>query len=196
MVNVMDSESADGLYNRNQPCITTRHRRWAFTLIELAVVVLLLGLCAAATVWRLRVPYQAARARHDIQRLAMLDDQLRRHASRSGSTKVLVVDLESNTIRISTDVAQRNPVVRLSLSPEFRIAGVWRDGKWLYRGQVTVDYSVHGCSPTWAVHLIGPKTEETRLLFLGLTGQCHELEHERDLHALLQATRFARNDPD
>ena len=143
--------------------------RSAFTLIELIVAVLLLSLLASAAVMSFSQPLRGARLQDTIDQIRSFDATARRAAVASGRECRLEFDLASKTLSRRDGDGLAVLRSRASLAPSFRISDVRIGIHSTSVGEAVVDVSPMGASRTYALHLIGPATDQW-VLFAGLSG--------------------------
>jgi type II secretion system protein H len=85
----------------------TRASSGGFTLIELVAVMTILAILAGAVSLSLRGPYQTARLENAVERLTMVDRQMREHARRYGRSEQLTIC--PNTGQIAAVAADGQP---------------------------------------------------------------------------------------
>jgi prepilin-type N-terminal cleavage/methylation domain-containing protein len=179
-------------------------RSRAFTLIEIMVVVVLMGLLAGAAALTL-TGQVAERTRDDIVgQLSRQDHMARLAARRLGETK-LQYDLESQRIwRVTTmrdggfDRSHAMRLPRNHAVDRILIADHESTNSEDHEtGQVEIVYSPGGHSLSYALRMHSQK-EESRvwLFFAGLTGQVTVMEDEGKVYNLLQALSKGRPDVD
>ncbi len=176
------------------------HRRWrtCFTLIEVLVVVVVMGLLAGAAVLTLSRSARAATVADGVRRLAPLDELTRAAARRSGRRMAVVLSVGERTDGVpaarETDEASRETGTFTRLPPDVRIEEVWL---WPHGdrgaagrtypdrhsdGEVTIHCSPDGWTPTYAVRLVDERAHAERwLVVAGLTGQVTEANDQRQV---------------
>lgn len=196
--------------------------RTGFTLIEVMVVVVLIGLLAGAAAVSLTGDLDRATHEDVIGRLTYADAQARMAGRRLGPA-TLRIDLDQQAIWLVTpddQSAQPRPghVMRLGegytirevmwIDPEPMAAKTTRPRRRVSRqaGRVEIAFSSEGLSRTYALRLEGPATDEpggaagdsarrsTWLLFAGMTGQVMSTDEPEPIDKLL--AELARTRPD
>jgi prepilin-type N-terminal cleavage/methylation domain-containing protein len=177
----------------------------AFTLIEVMIVVLLMGLIAGATAWSLAETARHKTRENAVGLIAQADHMARTIARRMPQPCALRFDLDQQHIvrvqarrggptqshRVSLGASQRfDRLVRVA-PPGARQqrAGV----QWLEAGAAEIAYSTRGRSESFALRLAGPDDREPSwLIVCGLTGQVtfdHDHEDVQETFALLASGR-------
>jgi len=166
-----------------------------FSLVELAVVILVLAIAAGAVTLRLGGPLRAARLRDLTDEIVAFDRLSRTYAREQDQAVRLEVDLACGRFR-RTDAHGRETIGR-----EVQLPGGWRIARLLVgredlgAGAATIRYSRQGLTPTYALLLEDPGGTGRWLLVAGLTGQVLEPNDEEEVRntlAALQARPDAR----
>ena len=177
----------------NGRCRITLRDRAGFSLVELMVVITIVGLLAGMVSLRLSGMTGKARFQQAIERLQSVDDGLRARAVRFDQPCELQLTIGSSRIqRVYGN--QRDGVSDPVLSGNVEITRVRSPTRDVGTGNMTVHYAATGTSDSWAVQLTAPGHEPRWLLFAGLTGQTTELERERDVEDILEASQPPRSD--
>jgi len=155
-----------------------RCRESAFTLIEMMVVIVLIGLLSTAVVLSFAAPVQKVRAQDAVERVRGLDESARAQARRSGESTQIVFDLSARTM------ARRDGggnVVFEAVLPSGVEVDRFRSGvEDRSSAQAVVSCSALGLTRTYAVHLSGPGLDQW-LLFAGLSGDATVIKDEATL---------------
>lgn len=155
--------------------------RHGFTIVELIAVLVLLSLVAGTVVFSLRGNVANSRAELAIEKLQLVDRQLRDSASRSGRASSLRFDVSrgkvARSVRGARDLVIEDdiPVLR------FRSKDLDADG-----GQVAVQFLPDGTSPTYAVCLRQNGQARKWIIFAGLTGQALVTSDAGEVEQLLR----------
>ena len=166
--------------------------RRAFTLIEVMLVVLLIGLLAGAAAMSFARPLRAARAREAIAQVSAFDAAARQVARRSGGAVQIVIDAyEQRFVRRE----QGRDVSSYRLPDGLRIEQVRTGNDERDTSQRTVNVSAHGWSRTYAVRVVGPDLDRW-LLVAGLSGQVSVIEDESTVDDILTRAGAAGRDAD
>lgn len=177
-----------------------------FTLVELAVVLLLIGLLSGVASLKLAGIKQAAQPTYWAQHIGMQDRQARERSQQTGSPFDLIFDLEAQQLRIEpTDptTKQELETPTLTMTNNWRIQRIWRPPgssqtsrstttgdtvrsksvqnmpqttRATDRGQVPIRISSKGWSSDYALQLIGPNNQTVLLVTSGLTGTTQRIE--------------------
>jgi len=165
-----------------------------FTLIELAVVIMIVAITAAAVTLRLEGPLRRAGMRDVVEAVASFDRLSRAYAREHDRSVRVVVDTVRGQL-VRTDASSGGVVgAPVKLPPEYRIAKVWVRGRAAADTQTTIPCSRLGLMPTYALLLHGPGRRRQALLFAGLSGELLRLDDETELEAIGQAMS-SRRDP-
>jgi prepilin-type N-terminal cleavage/methylation domain-containing protein len=156
-----------------------------FTLIEVVVVLAVAAILAGAAALSLRGPYQAARLEDAIERLVLVDRQLRDHAQRFERPAQLNVCPNSGQIAAVEPKGDRPPIQAFQLDGAIKIEEVATPQRRSDCDVVAIPYSTQGRSPTFAVRLRGADNRQHWLLFVGTTGQMIRFEDDRTVEELL-----------
>ncbi len=170
-----------------------RANRSGFTLIELMIVITIIGLMAGMAALKLTGLTGNARFQQAVQRLRLLDADLRSRAVRFHQPCKLEFTIgESKILRSygNEDKAASSVVLPGNVSITYARTPTRDVGN----GRMTIHYSANGTSDSWAIQVTGPGQNTCWLLFAGLTGQITELERERDVEDILEAARPQRSD--
>ena len=166
----------------------------AFTLIELTAVLAIFAILMTAAALSLKGPYEAARFENAMERLALLDRQIRDHARRFDRPAELGIDLATGTL-VCLDVQEGESLMRpYRLGHGIAIHQAIVDDRSSDFGQTTVHFSSRGQSPTYALGLRNAGGATQWLVFLGATGQMIRSDHVNAPEELLHATVAERGD--
>jgi prepilin-type N-terminal cleavage/methylation domain-containing protein len=163
-----------------------RRQRYAFTLIELMLAVLLLALLTSAAALSFSQPIRAARSHDAIEQLRSFDATARQAAVSSGGAVRLAFDLGAGTL-VRRDDRGRQLRFQSTLPSGFRVDQVRIGDHKTSSGQALVDVSPLGASRTYALHLRGPSTDQW-LLVAGMSGQMTIVSNESTLDAIFAQT--------
>ena len=156
----------------------TLDRRRGFSLIEAVLVLALIALITTATTLSLRGRLSGARMEDAVGRLVEFD-RVTREAARAQRLE-LRFDLNAGTLKRSTD-AQYSP------GGGYRVARLWTDGGLAQSGEVSVPFSRHGQSPTYAVLLESTALRQW-IVIAGMTGKAVLIQDERELEELFKSS--------
>jgi prepilin-type N-terminal cleavage/methylation domain-containing protein len=161
-------------------------RARAFTLTELAVVLLILALLAGAVALRLESPLRRARLEDLAQTIVAFDHLSRVYARQHDRSVRIEVDLAQGRLR-RTDTRGQDLGTALELPDGYRVARLMVRGQDYRTGSVALLCSRLGLTPTYGLLLEGPAGRRQWILLAGLTGETLELETEDDVRAVLAA---------
>lgn len=165
----------------------------AFTLIEMAVVLALIGLLSGVTVLTLREPYRAAQFQDAVERVSFFDGHCRHEATRFSRRLTLRVDLDNERLDVLA-LAAEAPRLSLQLTRGVEIDQVVTGGRRFDDGQVEIPFSQTGLSSTYALLLRQGGGRSRWLLVAGVTGQQIEADHEREITEALSLAASADAD--
>ena len=161
--------------------------RRGFSLIEVAVVILILGIMAGAVTLRLAGPLGRANLGTIMAEAASLDHLARTAAREQGRPVRLVIDLgEPALCAAGEDGADLGPAYRLPSG--YRLARLYLGNQTFNSGQTAVQCSRLGHTATYGLEVEAPSGQRRWLLVVGLTGQTVECENEAELRGILDAT--------
>ena len=151
-------------------------RRSAFTLLELLLVLVLLGLMAGAATLKLVPLVQTGALEATLKRLEELD-RLARHRARSArAASRLVFDFDGGGAR-QVDAAGNASGAPVRLG-RCRLEEVrTHDGRWR-SGTCAVNVSPLGLTQTYALRIRGGEGSTRWLLFAGLGGECEVIDDD------------------
>jgi len=164
-------------------------RQSGFTLIEIAVVLVLMALLATVTAVSARGMIGGATQQEVLAQIQSLDAQARRHAQETGRSVSLELDTTTNRLTLTQDQQQRAvALAQYELPRGYTLGQAWR-----WRGdardmqtRIAVTYDPHGVAPTWGVTLAGIGSDQpTSLLVLGSTGQTTFWENDGQVQDIL-----------
>ena len=165
----------------SRPCHTGPR---AFTLIEMMMALLIVGLLASAAVLSVAGPLRVVRSREAIDQLRNADDLARRAAIRLGRGATLRFNLSSGTIARFEGNHREEPSYQAALPQGFRIDEIRIGNQSIYADRADVTISSAGWSNSYALHLSGPKFQKW-LVFAGLSGQTTQFDDPAVFGAML-----------
>ena len=164
-----------------------------FTLIELALVVLIAAIAAAAVTLRLEGPLRGAQMRDVTEAIVAFDRLTRTHAREHDRPVHLTVDLVRGRLRRTDADGRRELGAPMTLPPDYRIARLWIRGRTVAETRATIPCGRLGLTPTYALALDGPGRRRQTLVFAGLSGELFRVDDERELEAIFQAASARRH---
>jgi prepilin-type N-terminal cleavage/methylation domain-containing protein len=166
-------------------------QRRGFSLIEVAVVVLILGIMAGAVTLRMAGPLNKANL-DTITAEAGSFDHLARTTAREQNRPVrLVVDMGEPSLRAAGEDGQ-------SLGPAYilpsgcKLAKLYLGNQTFYSGQTAIQCSRLGHTATYGLEIETSNSQRRWLLVAGLTGQIVECENEAEIRGILDAAAATR----
>ena len=165
--------------------------RPAFTLIEMMLAIVLLGIISAAAAFTFHSSLESARASDVIEQLRYLDSSSRQRAMRFNQSVELTFDVTNSSISRCEGSKGNDESFRASLPRGYTIDQINIAGQSTFNGQTSLTCS----SPSYSLHLLGPNFDQW-LLFAGLTGQLTLVKDESTVQDILANTRQSRRNPD
>jgi prepilin-type N-terminal cleavage/methylation domain-containing protein len=163
-----------------------------FTLIEMIVAVVILGIITGAAAFSFRSSIQAASAKDAIEQVKALDSSARQRARRFNQPVEIFFDLADASLARREGGRRAEESFRASLPRGFSIDQVNIAGQSIFNGEASVTISPQGYAPSYALHLIGPQFDQW-LLFAGLSGQMTIIKDEATIQDILATSRPRRN---
>jgi prepilin-type N-terminal cleavage/methylation domain-containing protein len=159
----------------------------AFTLIELAAVLLILAVVAAAVTLRSHVLLGRAEGKDLVERIGQFDHLTRVYARRHDRAVRIVVDLDAGRLR-RTDAAETETLGEALVLPEgTRIVRLRVRDQEMYSHSVSITCSRRGLTPTWAMQLEDANGRRQWLLLAGLSGRMVTTDNDDEIHRILAA---------
>jgi len=160
----------------------------AFSLVELTVVLLIVGLAAAAVALRVRGPLRQAVARDLAGQVAQFDHLTRTQARALDRPLALAVELNRGRLRRTDPESGQVLGPALELPAGCTIAALRLPGEpRATAGEVLLHYSRRGLSTTYALCLEDVARVRHWLLVAGLTGQVETEIEEREVERIVEA---------
>jgi prepilin-type N-terminal cleavage/methylation domain-containing protein len=175
-----------------------QHSGRAFTLIEMMVVVILIGLLSGAAMLSFTKPLRARRARQAVEELASFDGSARQAARNFGRDVEIVFELSADRTELSRRELTPEPreTFRASLPTGFHVEHVRTAEQTASTGDVVIRCSPRGLSRSYAVRVVGPEFDQW-LLVAGLSGQVSVVSDESKVESILAGgAGAARRDAD
>lgn len=147
-----------------------RGKRRGFSLVEVMVVLVLLGLMAVATAEVYHVKSRGAGLDEAMGKLAMIDAQARQYAQIYGQAVTIEFDLTDDKVTVldSSREAIQAPYI---VSSSLRIDRIETTGSSVTHGTESVVVSAEGVSPTYAVLIESSSDRQAANIVAGLSGQ-------------------------
>lgn len=152
----------------------------AFTLVEIMLAILLMGLLAAAASFTFADPIRAARTREAVEQVKSFDPAVRQYAQLSGHDVRVIFDMYEDTIHCADGT--QTPF-SASLPRGFRIDQVRAADGRRSDGRIEIPLSRLGLSRSYAVRLVGPSFEKW-FLIAGLGGEVTQVADESSLDSI------------
>jgi prepilin-type N-terminal cleavage/methylation domain-containing protein len=173
----------------------SRRNPFAFTLMEIMVVIAIMALLTSAAALSFTGPLRAAQAQDAIEQVRAFDASSRLYARRFGKETTLVFDVSTQTLARREGV-RHEPVYQAHLPRGCSIERVRCGDRIADSGEIAIPCSSLGLTRSYTVHLVGPSTDRW-ISFAGLSGEMTVTAHDPD-----DANNFAappappRNDAD
>ena len=170
--------------------------RRAFTLIEIMVVVLVLGLLTTLAAWSFSGPLRRAQLDEAVEQLRYLDATTRQLARDSGRPVTIAIDIDTSAVSRHEQARDGPAVYRAPLAAGARIERVRTTTQDRTGGTAQIEVSPLGLSPSYAVLVTGPKWR--RWVFVsGLGAQVGVISDDSQVASIFAAARDAsRGHPD
>lgn len=163
--------------------------RRGFTLVEIALVLLIAGIAAGMVRLSMRRSLARSSWQNLVQQVSVLDERCRHHCKSRDAETDLMVDVWGGYIESTLSGATH----RVNATKNWHIAKILLADEIVKDGKATIRYTPDGYSPTFGVQFEDVQAGDYRwLLVLGLTGGLYEFEQEDDIRALVDFT--ARSD--
>jgi prepilin-type N-terminal cleavage/methylation domain-containing protein len=162
-------------------------RRTGFTMIEIAVVLLILAIAAAAVALNVRPTMQSLRWEEARARIVAFDRLTRWQAREHDAELRVLVDLDEAALARVTPTDEENPAgAPMALGDGCRVLALWVSGTRARGGQGSIAFSRHGLSPSYALQLQTGDGRQRWLCMAGLTGQPIDVEEESKLAEIFE----------
>ena len=161
----------------------------AFTLIEMMLVVLVMGLLASAAALSFARPMRAARWRDAIEMVRAFDANSREQARRFGRGIGMGFDLAENRV---VRREEGRVTYQASLPAGVKVREVRTAARRAVEGEIEIPCSRAGATRTYAVHLTGSGMDQW-LLVSGLGGEISTIKDEGQLDSIFAATATRRD---
>jgi prepilin-type N-terminal cleavage/methylation domain-containing protein len=165
-----------------------------FTFIELLAVLALAAILAGTVAVSLKAPYQSARLENSIERIILMDRQLRDHARRFARTAEMQINISAGTL-VGVEPDKHEMIIpTFSLSSGDQIDEVILSKQRIDSGSAVIDYSVRGQTPTYVIRFSIGSDKRQWLVFLGMTGQIIRTDDEKEIDSILRIMQSQRTD--
>ena len=146
-----------------------------FTLIEVLLVLLLMSLVSTLTVINYRAPLQRAKMELLSQRIAQLENAVRRWTKQNNCSAQVQFDLERQVSIAENNNGVQLPFKSIHLKDGLIIDHLTLQGRELFGKHRVISYTAWGHSQTWSYTITAPDGQNISLMVIGLTGQTFEL---------------------
>lgn len=163
-----------------------------FTLIELSVVILIVGIAAAAVTLKVQRPLQFARLGDAVGALVDFDQTTRSAARGQDRPLRMMMNVSSGTVRRLGETGQTPGGSTLGLSSPVRLARVLVRQQDCRDGEIAIMCSRKGLTPTYAV-LLESGSRRQWVVFVGLSGQVVQVDSENEARDILAAASLGRD---
>ena len=160
-------------------------RNNAFTLIELAAVLLVMALLAGAAVLALAHTINPRTLEDIYDQVARSDALVRSAARQAGSKQWIIYDLDDHTMQWQTATDQK-PMMLMHCGTDSEME-VQTSTQNFFSGQVTIEYSARGYTPSYAVGIQRPNESKRWMIFAGITGGLLRTGDEKRVEAVMQS---------
>ena len=163
-------------------------KRNGFTLIELMVVVVIIGLITTSVVLRTGGITHQARVKWSIDRIQSTDQLLREFSYRNNQLANLEFELGQGALKYYFNNDEKTGTT-YQLSRGIKILGYLNRDKFLDQDShetLNVSYSLQGTTTTYALQIGQTSQDSIWLLFSGLTGQVTQWEDRNAVESILK----------
>lgn len=167
--------------------------RTAFSLVEIMVVILILGIAAAAVAINVHRPLVSANLADTVGALVDFDRTTRTAARAQDRPLRMMVNLSGGTVTRATEAAKPIDGSALSVPAGFRLARLLVGAKDYREGETAIPCSRSGFAPTYAILVQSDAGPQQWLVFAGLTGQTVQVSSEDEAKQILSQTRGGNN---
>lgn len=165
----------------------------AFTLVELLVVLVIIGLLMSVTTLSFKGPYQAAQLQNAVEQMQLVDRHIRDYCRRHSLATDLVIDLDAGTIEIRTNGKEQDGLFH-AISNPIKLDRVWTAQGLAQAGRIIIHVSPLGQSRTYAIRLRNAAGATQWVLFAGITGKSRQADLEHELSEIFDVLASARPD--
>ncbi len=167
--------------------------RRGFTLIELSIVLVILGIASGAVALRMHSPLQRAQSKEVLSAIVQFDRTTRSYARMQDEPVLLIIGSRGNRLLRTTPDKKKN------LSGKFELPHKWQIIRTLVGSKATsgmtgeIRISRQGYSDSYAICLKDKKNRRTWMIVTGLTGAIIFCDNEIQAKNILVA-KFEGND--
>ena len=160
--------------------------RTGITLIELAIVLVIIGLMTSAVIISLKRPYQRIRLADTIEKVEQLQRMSRQLAVRQSEPMLIEFDFDRQVISRSwerdadSENAKEHSSARITLSSGIRMSQLRIADQQMSSGTAVVEINQNGVSNSFAMKLQS-NHESVWLLFAGGSGQLTQLKNTEEV---------------
>jgi type II secretion system protein H len=156
-----------------------------FTLVELTVVLLIMGIVAAAVTLKMSGPVSRVKLQDVVKQVKQFDTLTRSYTRQQGKAVRVNVDLSEN--RISRLDDEGEPLGRpLQLPSNFKIEKCLIASQQDASDMALLKYNSQGMTHSYAIKL-ADKLQSKWIIIIGLTGQVVELKNEQEVQEILES---------
>jgi len=163
-----------------------RRIRCGFTLLELLVVIVILGLLTSTVSTRILDTVGPATLKQSLSQLEFTDQSLRLAARRGGKTLQLHFEIGSNRLACAFDDDRAVGRTIRFLGRGTQISKYLSPTREVTYGPANIAYDDRGASESFAIEIVGRRDARRWLLVAGLTGQFSEVSDEASARELLR----------
>jgi len=161
--------------------------RRGFSLIELALVLLILAMVAGAVTLRVQPIFARMDAEGCLDAVADFDRLSRSFAREQNRSLLLVFDFADGSLRRMSEDGRETLGQTLPLASGWHFAEVRLAGTLIRSGSVSLRLSDQGLGPTYAVSIRNRNGQIRRLLVAGLSGQVMEAATQQEVDDAFKA---------
>ncbi len=167
--------------------------RTGFTLIELTVVILIMAIIAAAVAINLSHPLAGAKFKDVLIGIDGFLNFAANYAVNHSRPVRIVIDIDNNSIMQKDEEDSPRLNKKIDFPDEFKIERVIGENFDVSSGNIGIDYSPKGLSPSYAIMIAGKDKIPRWLLITGLTGQIITFDNETEIQNIFASLRQGRN---
>lgn len=164
-------------------------KRSAFTLIELAMVMLIVALAAAAVVLKVQRPLRSAAAKDAIAAIVEYDATTRSGARQQDRPLQLVFNLTEGMLCRADEAGRKLPLPAMQLGGQTRIGRILVGAVDRREGKAVIACSSKGFTPTYALLIESGAGGGQWIVMAGLSGQAVQVSNEDEVRKIMAATR-------